>query len=168
MGHWTRIWYPFCYLMRHFWGYLPRCCQIVSINKAKKSIWNGGTLKLQFKFHYQIPICYSEKFAAPWKTNLYFHFVNEIFRYQIEIWKSDFRGTGPLLLQLSWSNQISSENGEEGVLTSMNNWTRMINWNLEMHMNWEVLVCFNITGRGEVLIAKWKFRPQVQTYIFVL
>ena len=33
--------------------------------KLKFSIWDGGTLKLQFHFHYQILICYSEKFAVP-------------------------------------------------------------------------------------------------------
>ena len=69
--------------------------------KLKFSIRDSATLKFQFHFHYQIPIWYraTPKFAnfgVARKSNLNFHFENENFHYQIEIWKSNFRATGPL------------------------------------------------------------------------
>ena len=42
--------------------------------KLKFSISNGGTLKFKFQFHYQIAICYSEKYRCSTKNEFQFPF----------------------------------------------------------------------------------------------
>ena len=57
--------------------------------KLKFSIWNGGTLKLQFRFHYQIAICYSEKYRCSTKNEFQFPF--HIWNFSLSNWNMKWK-----------------------------------------------------------------------------
>ena len=57
--------------------------------KLKFPIWNGGTLKLQFRFHYQITICYSEKYRCSTKNEFQFPF--HIWNFSLSNWNMKWK-----------------------------------------------------------------------------